>query len=191
MVAVRDELAEERAPATVNRYLALMSHACTMAEREWEWMTENPMRKIGRLQESTGRVRYLNDAERGKLLNAARDSEHPQLYAIVLLALTSGARKSEILELRWTDVDLVKGRAVLQETKNRDRRTLTLVAPVVVELRKIQKVRRLDDGRDRFTTGKLRGLEASVAADENVGLLALRPGDCDRLQDAVFLDGLG
>ncbi len=147
LVAVRDELAEERAPSTVNRYLALMSHACTMAEREWEWMTENPMRKVGRLKESTGRVRYLSDAERGKLLTAARDSEHPHLYAIVLLALTSGARKSEILELRWTDIDLVEGRAILQKTKNRDRRTLTLVAQVVEELRNIQKVRRIDDGR--------------------------------------------
>ena len=147
LVAVRDELAEERAPSTVNRYLALMSHACTMAEREWEWMNENPMRKVGRLKESIGRVRYLSDSERGKLLDAARNSENPHLYAIVLLAITSGARKGEIMGLRWTDVDLAKGRAVLQETKNRDRRTLTLVAPVTAELKKIQKVRRIDNDR--------------------------------------------
>ena len=49
LVEVRDELAKEKAPSTVNRYLALISHACTLAEREWEWMESNPVRKVGRL----------------------------------------------------------------------------------------------------------------------------------------------
>jgi len=144
IVEVRDELAKERAPATVNRYLALLSHACTMAEREWEWIETNPLRKVSRMPESTGRVRYLSDDERHRLLRACRDSAHPHLYPIVLIALTTGARKGEILGLHWKDVDLCSNRAVLQDTKNKERRTLTLVPQVVDELRKLQKVRRID-----------------------------------------------
>jgi len=144
LVEVRDELAEGKSPATVNRYLALISHACTMAEKEWEWMDSNPLRKISRMQESQGRVRYLSDDERKRLLAATTQSPHPHLHAIVLLALTSGARKGEILGLQWKDVDLTKRTAVLQDTKNRDRRTLTLVPQVIVELKKIKKVRRID-----------------------------------------------
>lgn len=144
IVEIRDELAEIRSPATVNRHLALISHACTMAEREWEWMDSNPLRKVGRLQEANGRVRYLSDEERDRLLRAAKASTHPHLYAIVLLALTSGARKGEILGLHWKDVDLASRRAILHDTKNRERRTLTLVPQVVDELRKLQKVRRID-----------------------------------------------
>ncbi len=144
IVEVRDELDKERAPGTVNRYLALLSHACTIAEREWEWMDSNPLRKVSRLQEANGRVRYLSDDERDRLLKAAKASTHPHLYAIVLLALTSGARKGEILSLHWKDVDLKSNRAILHDTKNRERRTLTLVPPVVKELSKLKKVRRID-----------------------------------------------
>ncbi len=54
LVEIRDELAEAKSAATVNRHLALISHACTMAEREWEWMDSNPLRKVGRLQEANG-----------------------------------------------------------------------------------------------------------------------------------------
>ncbi len=144
VVEIRDELAEGRSPATVNRYLALLSHACTMAEREWEWMDLNPLRKVSHLTEPQGRVRYLSDGERDSLLRSAKVSPHPHLYTIVLLALTSGARKGEILGLHWKDVDLASQRAVLHDTKNRERRTLTLVSQVVVELRKLQKVRRID-----------------------------------------------
>ncbi|MCH7502176.1 MAG: site-specific integrase [Proteobacteria bacterium] len=145
IVEVRDELAKERAHATVNRYLALLSHACTVAEKEWEWMASNPLRKVSSLEEPRGRVRFLSDAEKDRLLDEAKSSSHPHLYAIVLIALTTGARKGEILGLRWKDVDLDANRSVLHDTKNKERRTLTLVPPVVDELRKLQKVRRIDD----------------------------------------------
>ena len=143
LVEIRDELAEDRSPATVNRYLALISHACTMAEKEWEWMDSNLLRKIRRLRESQGRVRFLSDDERHRLLAATSQSSHPHLHAIVLLALTSGARKGEILGLHWKEIDLATNTAILHDTKNRERRTLTLVPQVVRELNKIKKVRRI------------------------------------------------
>jgi integrase len=145
VVEVRDELAKERAPGTVNRYLALLSHACTMAEREWEWLDTNPLRKVRNLEEPRGLVRFLSNGEKDRLLDAARNSSHPHLYVIVLIALTTGARKGEILGLHWKDIDLDSCRAVLHNTKNNERRTLTLVGQVVDELRMLQKIRRIDD----------------------------------------------
>lgn len=142
---VRDELAETRAPATVNRYLAALSHACTVAEREWGWLAANPLRKVRRLKEPRGRVRFLSDDEREALLKAAKDGDHPQLYVIVLIAITTGARRGEILRLRWADVDLNAGRAVLHKTKNDERRSIALVPQVVAELKALRKVRHIDD----------------------------------------------
>ena len=107
-------------------------------------MDSNPLRKIRRLQESQGRVRYLSDDERDRLLDATTQSAHPHLHAIVLLALTSGARKGEILGLHWKEVDMTRKTAVLHNTKNRERRTLTLVPQVIQELKKLKKVRRID-----------------------------------------------
>lgn len=160
IVEVRDELAKRLAPATVNRYLALLSHACTMAEREWEWMDTNPLRKVSGLEEPRGRVRFLSDAEKDRLLDAASKSPHPHLYAIVLIALTAGARKGEILGLRWKDVDLDSSRAVLHNTKNNERRTLALVPQVVDELRTLQKIRRIDDDLI-FTNARSGGANSS------------------------------
>lgn len=142
---IRDELAKDKAPSTVNRYLAVMSHACSLAEREWEWLESNPMRRVKRLQEPKGRVRYLSDKERERLLKAVKESDHPLLYPIVLIALTTGARRSEIANLRWRNVDLGKALAVLEDTKNNERRSLTLVPQVVEELKGLKKIRRIDD----------------------------------------------
>ena len=83
-------------------------------------------------------MRYLSDKERVALLKATSESEHPYLHCMVMIAITTGARKSEILGLSWKDIDLAKGRAVLTKTKNRERRALTLVPTVVDELKKLK-----------------------------------------------------
>jgi integrase len=53
-----------------------------------------------------GRVRFLSDDERQRLLAACQASRNPYLYTIVVLALATGARRGELLTLRWPDVDL-------------------------------------------------------------------------------------
>jgi len=82
------------------------------------------MRKISKLKEPRGRVRFLSDEEREALLAACQNSFYPQIYLIVVLALSTGARKSEILKLRWPDIDMEKQQIVLHEIKNGERRTI-------------------------------------------------------------------
>ena len=61
-----------RSPSTVIRYLAALSHAFTTAVREWGWMDDNPCRKVTKPKEPRGRVRFLSDDERLRLLAACR-----------------------------------------------------------------------------------------------------------------------
>ena len=82
--------------------------------------------------------------ERLRLLNACRESDHPYLELIVILALSTGARKGEILNLRWPDVDLHRGIAILHDTKNGDRRSLSITGMALEKLKDFSKVRRLD-----------------------------------------------
>ena len=122
----KGERGKKRSPSTVARFMAALSHAFSIAVKEWGWMDDSPMRKVSKPKEPRGRVRFLDDDERGKLLTACQESEQPYLYPIVVLALSTGARKGEILNLEWGDIDLQRKVAILHETKNDDRRALPL-----------------------------------------------------------------
>lgn len=136
----------KRTAGSVNRHLAYLSHPLTLASREWGWMDSNPMRKVSRLREPRGRVRFLDDDERRRLLEVCKDSAESRLYPLVVLALSTGARQGELLGLRWPDVDLKRRVAVLHDTKNRERRALPLSGLALDLLRdmKLSKVRRID-----------------------------------------------
>lgn len=142
----------QRSTATVNRYLQALGSVLTHCEREWGWLHENPMRRVRKLKQPPGRVRYLTDPERGRLLDACR--EDPQLYVFVVLALSTGARAGELRDLRWHDVDLDRARAVLHRTKNEDRRVLTLAGPALELLRDRHQARAGDDDRVFAQTGR-------------------------------------
>ena len=147
----RDELAngattrgEHRNPATVVRYLAALSHAFSVAVNEWEWLEDSPMRKVKKPKESRGRVRFLDDDERARLLKACKESPNPLLYPCVILALSTGMRQAEQMELIWPDVNLKDGFLILHETKNGERRRVTLAGHSLELLREHAKVRRID-----------------------------------------------
>jgi integrase len=63
---------------------------------------------------------------------------------VVLIALSTGFRKGEILNLQWPDVDLIQGRITSQETKNGERRTVPLTGPALDQMRQHARVRRRD-----------------------------------------------
>src|SRR5262249_24572149 len=79
---------EQRAPATVNRFMGALSHAFSVAVNEWEWLTEHPMNKIAKLPEPRGRVRFLIDEERVRLLDACTAVNSEYIYPLVVLALS-------------------------------------------------------------------------------------------------------
>ncbi|NEX19754.1 site-specific integrase [Thiorhodococcus mannitoliphagus] len=130
--------------STVVRYMAPLSHAFGIAVREWGWIDDSPMRKVERPTEPDGRVRFLSDEEREALLTACRESRNPWLHTVVVLALSTGMRKGELMGLRWPDVDLPRGRITLRETKNGETRVVPLTGPALALLKEHAKVKRLD-----------------------------------------------
>lgn len=128
------------APATINRYHAALAAVITWAikRRIAPKGYVHPCRTIERKTENNERVRFLSDDERGRLLEACRVSRWPLLYLLVLLALTTGARKGELLALRWQDIDLERNVAHCSRSKNGDRKALPLVPAVASMLQALQ-----------------------------------------------------
>lgn len=134
----------QRNPATVVRYLAALSVCFTHAVKEWGWIDDSPMRKVTKPKESRGRVRFLSDDERARLLKACKESSNPHLYPAVVLALSTGMRSGEIMGLTWDVVDLNRGRAILHETKNGERRAVAITGHALEVVKEMSKVRRID-----------------------------------------------
>jgi integrase len=109
--------------ATVNRYWAALSHVFEIATREYGWLEQNPMKRIKKLKEPQGRVRFLDKDERSALFEACAASVNPYLETIVLIALTTGMRRGEILGLTWDRVNLETGLVIIEEPKNGQRRS--------------------------------------------------------------------
>ena len=112
-------------PATLNRYSAALAAVFTwairrrIAPRGWD----HPCRRVERRTEDNEKTRFLSDAERERLLQACKASSWPKLYLLVLMALTTGARKGELLGLRWQDVDQAGKVASIMRTK-KDRKSV-------------------------------------------------------------------
>ena len=135
-----------RSPATVVRYMALLSHAFNVAVKEWQWLPESPMPKVAKPKVSNARLRYLSEDEQTRLLAATKESANRYLFTIVTLALATGMRYSEIMQLRWRDVTLDGqddfGLILLEKTKNGDPRGVPLVrhaCDVVIALQEAYK----------------------------------------------------
>ena len=75
---------------------------------------------------SDERIRFLSDLERDRLLEACQASTNRFLFTAVALALSTGARRGELLGLKWKDVDVKEGKITLYDTKNGDIRPLPL-----------------------------------------------------------------
>ncbi|HDZ79362.1 MAG TPA: site-specific integrase [Gammaproteobacteria bacterium] len=143
----------QRSPATVVRYLSALSHCFTIAVNEWCWLEDSPMRKVKKPKEPRGRVRFLSEdestddvvieGERTRLLKACKDSSNEYLYIVVVLALSTGMRKNEIISLTWQNVDLNRGRITLYETKNGEIRVVPVSGLALELLKERAKARRL------------------------------------------------
>jgi integrase len=148
----------KRSRSTVVRYLAALSTAYTQAVKEWKWVArdQNPMPDVKKPKEANGRVRFLSDDERVKLLQACKLRKNKHLYLIVLLAVSTGARKGEIMNLTWDDVSFDHSRIILRDTKNGETRSVPL-AGVAFDLMRVHSDAKRTDTSLVFPRAGIKG----------------------------------
>jgi len=123
----RDERLKVVGPATVVRELNTVSHAIDTARREWDlYLPSNPCKLVKRPVPPKGRQRRLAEGEEQRLLDAADAGRNSWMRSILIIAVETGMRRGEIVNLTWENVDLDRRVAHLPMTKNGESRNVPL-----------------------------------------------------------------
>lgn len=125
--------------STINRKKAVLSSIYKFALSRG-YIDENIIRNIVIDNDTKHRDRVLTESERSRLIKACKDSYWDKLYLLVLMAMVTGARKGELMNLRWCDINFKDSTGLLGDTKNGSSRELHFPAIVMTELKRFQEV---------------------------------------------------
>ncbi len=130
------KLGKQRGPYAANRALELLRAAINWAiknkriDRTVLEDAENPAKDVTPFKERS-RSRFLLAEELPRFFNAVRDEPNAAIRDFVLISLLTGARKTNVLEMRWADVNLDQRTWHIPETKNGEAQTIPLTAEAV------------------------------------------------------------
>jgi len=117
---IRSVKLKEVSKSTTNRYLALIRSILIRARDEWEWIDKVP--KIRLFKESNSRERSLTFDQARRLLTELPDHQRE----MVLFALATGLRQSNVLELEWSQVNIELRHAWIRGTQSKNRRPISV-----------------------------------------------------------------
>ncbi|NPU86384.1 MAG: tyrosine-type recombinase/integrase [Syntrophaceae bacterium] len=139
-----DRKREGAMEATINREMGCMRHMFTMAEK-WGKAQGNPVRQVKFLKEPKEADRILSAEEEERLLEVVRTgAKSKHLEAIIITALNTGMRKSEILNLKWDNVDLNNRVITVEHTKNGEIRRIPMNKRLTTVLKNVKSGSRFD-----------------------------------------------
>jgi len=122
--AYRDWLAEGLSPSTVRVFHSILSAACRQAVK-WDLIDRAPTERASAPAAASTTMRVPTPAQLSALVASAEDSD-PVLAAAIALAALTGARRGELVALRWSDIDLEAGAVSIE-------RGITVVDKVAIE----------------------------------------------------------
>lgn len=132
---IRDKEAGGAKSPTVNRILSLIRSLFNKAYREWGWQQTAPI-YIKAKKENPGRIRWLKQEE----IKTLYTNLPPHLKLMVELSLNTGLRSSNVLTLRWANVDLIARTITIpaSEFKNGKEHTIPLNQAAIKVLLQLQ-----------------------------------------------------
>lgn len=125
-----------RKGSTVNREAAMLRAMLSMAAAQ-RMATRNAASRPRTMPEPKGRLRYLSIEEATKPLELAKKSGSGDIYPLILLALDTGGRRGELVNLHWEDLDYAKGQVWIRRSKNGEPRYV----PMTERARAVLKAR--------------------------------------------------
>lgn len=129
ILAVHTRLAKTGHPAYGNRVLALISSIFGRAI-EWGLLQENPCLGVRRHKEQA-RERFLSGDELHRLFSALEEEQNETARDFFLVALLTGARRANVLEMKWADIDFESAIWRIPHTKNGTPQSVPLVQDII------------------------------------------------------------
>jgi integrase len=128
----RDLRLKTISPTTLKRELAVLSSAINHASKEWEiFVSTNPVTAISIPRTANARTRRLETSEENRLLSASNG----ELWRIIILALETGMRRGEILNIKKSHIDFTRQTLLILLTKTDTPRTIPLSSKALEALR--------------------------------------------------------
>ena len=126
---------------TCNRALVLLRYGYALGIRWREFGPEsNPMHKYKNLIDDNKIENYLTHKQMQSLLMEVSKSENEMLQWIVLFLLYTGARKREVLDAKWADIDLEQRSWRIPKTKSGKVRHVPLSEGALEVVAKVKEV---------------------------------------------------
>ncbi|HSP62230.1 MAG TPA: site-specific integrase [Pyrinomonadaceae bacterium] len=132
-----EERPRPRTPASVNRDLACLSKILSMAFDN-ELIDSNPMRRVRLLKENGSRERFITADEEVKLF-AKLTGRRDHIRSVVTVALNTGMRRGEILDLQWEHVNFIARTIFIARSKTGKTRTIPMNDIVFDELKALKQ----------------------------------------------------
>ena len=127
----RDLRLKTISPITLKRELAVLSSAINHASKEWGiCVAKNPIRSITIPRTINSRSRRIESGEEEKLLSASGE-----LKRLIILALETGMRRGEILNIKKSHIDFVRQTLLIPLTKTDTPRTIPLSSRAIEVIR--------------------------------------------------------
>jgi integrase len=129
---------EGKSGATVNNVRALASALFGKAI-EWGYVTDNPVRGI-KTRKAVKRDRFISANELPRFFAAVADEPNAVVRDYFLLSLLTGARRANVLAMRWSDVNLQEAIWRIPRTKNGDPQNVTLSPEAIALLSQLKEL---------------------------------------------------
>ncbi len=127
------------APYRANRVVALLRKMFNLAKDWGLYQGDNPATRIAFFKEES-RDRFVQPEEFPRLFQAIAEEPNVYIRSVFLTALLTGARRSEVLSMRWEDVNLARGEWRIPHTKAGRPHLLPLPNLLVATLGNLRKV---------------------------------------------------
>ena len=132
---LHSRLGQERGFVTANIALKLLHVMFNKAINEWRiWEGINPAHGIKKFPEKS-RDRFLQEDELPRFFDTLNKEKNLTIRDFILISLLTGARKSNVLSMRWEDINFERNEWRIEDTKNGIPQSIPLTAEAIKILR--------------------------------------------------------